>query len=217
MPSARAVPRALGAHPGVAALWGVVLAPAVVLAVFAALNDRLPGDLSATRTVQDWPFPGQPFADILRFLSGTEFVVTIGAVVAVAAWLAGRRRPALVLAAGLAVMVLLQFGVKEIVDRPRPSPDLVDLRAGFTSPSFPSGHTMSPSYLYGFLATAAFVFPLRARVRVAVTGVVVAFLVLGGLANVWLGVHWTSDVVGGYLWAAAVLVPTAWIAFQNRL
>lgn len=189
----------------------------MTLAVFAALNDRLPGDLSATRTVQDWPFPGQPFADILRFLSGTEFVVTIGAVLAVAAWLAGHRRPALALAAGLAVMVLLQFGVKEIVDRPRPAPDLVDLRSGFTSPSFPSGHTMSPSYLYGFLAAAAFAIPFTGRVRIAVTGFAVAFLVLGGLANVWLGVHWASDVVGGYLWAAAVLVPTLWIAFRNRL
>lgn len=194
----------------------MVLAAAVTLAVFAALNDRLPGDLSASRTVQGWPFPGQPFADILRFLSGTEFVVTIGAVLAVAAWLAGHRRPALALAAGLAVMVLLQFGVKEIVDRPRPTPDLVDLRSGFTSPSFPSGHTMSPSYLYGFLAAAAFGIPFTGRVRIAVTGFAAAFLALGGLANVWLGVHWASDVVGGYLWAAAVLVPTVWIAFRNR-
>ena len=194
----------------------MVLAAAVTLAVFAALNDRLPGDLSASRTVQDWPFPGQPFADTLRFLSGTEFVVTIGAVLAVAAWLAGHRRPALALAAGLAVMVLLQFGVKEIVDRPRPAPDLVDLRSGFTSPSFPSGHTMSPSYLYGFLTAAAFAIPFTGRVRIAVTGFAFAFLVLGGLANVWLGVHWASDVVGGYLWAAAVLVPTVWIAFRNR-
>jgi len=193
-----------------------VLAAAVVLAIFAALNDRLPGDLTATRAVQDWPFPGEPFADILRFLSGTEFVVTVGAVLAIAAWLAGRRRLAVGLAAGLAVMVLLQFGVKEIVDRPRPSPDLVDLRAGFTSPSFPSGHTMSPTFLYGFLVAAAFAMPFAAKVRASVTVAAVAFLALGGLANVWLGVHWTSDVVGGYLWALAVVVPVAWVALDNR-
>ena len=216
MPSARAVPRALRARPGVAALWGVLLAAAVTLAVFAALHDRLPGDLSATRTVQDWPFPGQPFADILRFLSGTEFVVTIGAVLAVAAWLAGHRRPALALAAGLAVMVLFQFGVKEIVDRPRPTPDLVDLRSGFTSPSFPSGHTMSPSYLYGFLVTAALTSSLPTALRVGVAVGAALFLLLGGLANVWLGVHWTSDVIGGYLWALAVLIPAAWVARPHR-
>ena len=195
----------------------MVLAAAVTLAVFAALHDRLPGDLHATRAVQDWPFPGEPFADVLRVLSGTEVVVGIGLALAVAGWLAGRRRPALALAAGLGVMVLLQFLVKEVVDRPRPPTDLVDLRSGFTSPSFPSGHTMSPSYLYGFLAIAALTSSRSTALRAGVAVVVTLFLLLGGLANVWLGVHWSSDVIGGYLWAVAVLVPAAWAAFHNRL
>ena len=201
---------------GLAALWGVVLAAAVTLAVFAALHDRLPGDLDASRTVQEWPFPGEPFADVLRLLSGTEVIVGIGLVLAAVAWLAGRRRPALALAAGLGVMVLLQFLVKEIVDRPRPPTDLVDLRAGFSSPSFPSGHTMSPSYLYGFLATAALTSSLPTALRVGVAVGAALFLLLGGLANVWLGVHWASDVIGGYLWALAVLIPAAWVARPNR-
>lgn len=198
------------------ACWGVVLAAAIALAVLAGLDDRLPGDLSASSAVQDWPFPGEPFADVLRLLSGTEVVAGIGAVLAVIAWLAGRRRPALALAAGLAVMVLLQFAVKEIVDRPRPPPDLVDLRAGFTSPSFPSGHTMSPSYLYGFLAAATLASSLPRGLRAAAVAGVAAFLLLGGLANVYLGVHWTSDVIGGYLWALLVLIPAARAAFPSR-
>ncbi|MYA53531.1 MAG: phosphatase PAP2 family protein [Dehalococcoidia bacterium] len=216
MPSARPVLRELAAYRGMWACWGVVLAAAIALAVLAGLDDRLPGDLSASSAVQDWPFPGEPFADVLRLLSGTEVVAGIGAVLAVIAWLAGRRRPALALAAGLAVMVLLQFAVKEIVDRPRPPPDLVDLRAGFTSPSFPSGHTMSPSYLYGFLAAATLASSLPRGLRAAAVAGVAAFLLLGGLANVYLGVHWTSDVIGGYLWALLVLIPAARAAFPSR-
>ena len=199
-----------------ATLGGGAFIAGVVLAALAATHDRLPGDLAASRTIQAWPFPGQAFADVLRFVTATEFVVALGAVIAVAAWLSGRRRPALALAAGLAVMVLLQFGVKELVDRPRPSPDLVDLRAGFTSPSFPSGHTMSPTYLYGFLAAAALAAPFRAVVRVSAAAVVAVFLALSGLANVWLGVHWFTDVIGGYLWALAVLAPAARAAFPAR-
>ena len=198
------------------ASWGVVLAAAVALAVFGALEERLPGDLSATGAVQDWPFPGEPLADVLRFVSATEVVAGIGAALAVVTWLAGRRRPALALAAGLAAMVLLQFAVKEIVDRPRPDAGLVDLRAGFTSPSFPSGHTMSPSYLYGFLAMAALASPLSPALRTAAVAAAALFLLLGGLANVYLGVHWTSDVIGGYLWALVVLIPAARFAFPNR-
>ncbi len=139
-----------------------------MLAFLAAANDRLPGDLSATHTIQDWPFPGEAFSDALRILSGTELVVAVGVVLAVAVWLAGRRRPAIAFAAGLALVVLLQFLLKELVDRPRPPPELVDLRAGFTSASFPSGHTMSATYFYGFLAAAALASPLRGGVRAGV-------------------------------------------------
>ena len=207
---------ALRAHAGAATLGGGALAAAVVLAALVAAGDRLPGDLAVTRTVQDWPFPGQAFADVLRFVSGTEFVVALCAVLVVGLWLSGRRRPALALAAGLAVMVLLQYGVKEIVDRPRPPPDLVDLRAGFTSPAFPSGHTMSPTFLYGFLAAAALAAPFPATARLAALVAAAVFLALAGLANVWLGVHWFTDVIGGYLWALAVLVPAARAAFPTR-
>ena len=68
-----------------------------------------------------------------------------------ALWLLGWRQQAVLLVAGVAVMALLQSGLKDLVDRPRPTADLVELRAGFSSPSFPAGHVMSPTVLYGFL------------------------------------------------------------------
>ena len=75
---------------------------------------------------------------------------------------------------------------------------------------------MSPTYLYGFLAVAALASPLYRGLRGAAVALVAAFLLLGGLANVYLGVHWTSDVIGGYLWALLVLIPAARAAFPNR-
>ncbi len=209
MRSASAVPRALRAHALAAALAAGALLAGVALAALAAANDRLPGDLAAARAVQDWPFPGEPLADAVRLLTGTEVVIAIGAVLAAAAWLAGRRRPALAFAAGLAAVVLLQFLLKEIVDRPRPDPGLVDLRAGFSSASFPSGHAMSAAYLYGFLVPLALAAPVSRGVRAVAAAVPIVFLAIGGIANVWLGVHWPSDVIGGWLWALAVLIPAA--------
>jgi membrane-associated phospholipid phosphatase len=111
------------------------------------------------------------------------------------------------LALGLVVLPLLQHGLKELVDRPRPTPDLVELRAGFSSPSFPSGHVMSGALLYGFLLYLSLWIALPRMLKVALVGWCALVLVVSGPANVYVGVHWPSDVVGGYAWAAVLLLP----------
>jgi undecaprenyl-diphosphatase len=107
---------------------------------------------------------------------------------------------------GVAVMALLQSGLKDLVDRPRPTADLVELRAGFSSSSFPAGHVMSPTVLYGFLLYLAIALKLPFGGRLALAGWSLFVLVLTGPANVYVGVHWPSDVVGGYAWGAALVL-----------
>jgi undecaprenyl-diphosphatase len=65
---------------------------------------------------------------------------------------------------------------------------------------------MSGTFLYGFLAYVAFLFPLPAAARVSLAVASCAVIVASGPANVWLGVHWPSDVAGGYAWGAVVLL-----------
>ena len=194
-----------------AALWGgiwlVLLTGAIVLSVLAALHSRLPGDLDITQWVQGSLFPGMGVSRLVRAVGSTEVVLGTGGVVAVVLWLVGRRRQALLLGLGLVVLPFLQHGLKELVDRPRPTPDLVELRAGFSSPSFPSGHVMSPTLLYGFLLYAGPRTALAPVLKVALLGWCAFMLVVSGPANVYVGVHWPSDVVGGYAWAAVLLLP----------
>jgi len=196
---------------GGAALWGsiwlVLLAGAIVLSVLAGLHSRLPGDVDISEWVQGSPFPGMGVSRLVRAVGSTEVVLATGGVVAVVLWLMGWRRQALLLALGLAVLPFLQHGLKELVDRPRPTADLVELRAGFSSPSFPSGHVMSASLLYGFLFYLSLRIALPSVLRLALIGWCAFMLVVSGPANVYLGVHWPSDVVGGYAWAAVLLLP----------
>jgi len=105
------------------------------------------------------------------------------------------------------VLPFLQHGLKQLVDRPRPTPDLVELRAGFSSPSFPSGHVMSAALLYGLLLYLSLRIALPSVLRLALIGWCAFMLVVSGPANVYLGVHWPSDVVGGYAWATVLLLP----------
>lgn len=187
--------------------WVSLLVGAVSLSVLAAREPRLPGDLSMARMVQGWPYPGSALSEVVRAVTTTEVVLGTGAALAAGLWLAGARRLALALAVGLLVLPLAQHGLKELVDRPRPSPDLVELRAGFSSPSFPSGHVMSPTLLYGFVLYLCFRLPLP-RAAALASGLWSALvLALTGLVSVYLGVHWPSDVLGGYAWGLALLLP----------
>ncbi len=195
--------------------WAALLAGAVALSILAAREPRLPADLSITREMQGWPFPGLALSDVVRAVTTTEVVLGVGAALAAGLWLAGARRQALALAVGLVALPLLQYGLKELVDRPRPSPDLVELRAGFSSPSFPSGHVMSPTLLYGFVLYLCFcrrrLVPLKVLALAAALWSA-AVLVLTGPVNVFLGVHWPSDALGGYAWGLVLLLPLIGLA-----
>ena len=196
---------------GEAAVWGglwlVLLAGAIVLSVLAGLHSRLPGDLDITEWLQGSLFPGMGVSRLVRAVGSTEVVLGTGGGVAVVLWLLGRRRQAVLLALGLVVLPFLQHGLKELVDRPRPTADLVDLRAGFSSPSFPSGHVMSPTVLYGFLLYVSPRIALPSVLKAALLGWCAFMLVIAGPAQVYVGVHWPSDVVGGYAWAGVLLLP----------
>ena len=196
----------------VGAVWALALAGSVALSVMAAQHDRLPGDLRLTEWLQDSPFPGTGLSKAVRAVTTTEVVLVTGFAVAAALWLLGRRRQAVALAVALAVLPLAQYGIKEVVDRARPSPELVEIRAGFSSPSFPSGHVMGPTLLYGFLLYLSLRRGLPPALRATAGTWSVAVLVLSAPANVYLGVHWPSDVLGAYTWGAALLLPALLVA-----
>lgn len=187
-------------------VWLALFACAIALTALAALNDRLPGDPDILRRMQDPPVPGLPLSRFIRLITTTQVVVGLGAVTAVALWFLRRRRLAVLLALGLIVLPLLQWGLKEIVDRPRPPGDMVDIRAGFSSDSFPAGHVMSGAFFYGFLFYVSLGLRLRAA-RIAFAASSAAVLALVGWVNVYVGVHWPSDVVGGYAWGFTLLLP----------
>lgn len=135
-------------------------------------------------------------------LGGRFVLVPVG--VGLVLWLLWQRRPvdAVVVAIGLLGAMLFSDAVKDLVARPRPpGPQL----APATGYSFPSGHALNSTATYGLVALHAFrsrVAPTARRVAVAV---LVAIPFLGGLSRIALGVHYPSDVLGGWLAGLAVV------------
>lgn len=107
-------------------------------------------------------------------------------------------RPLLLLAATVAGSSLLGYIFKIAVARPRPLPEW--MAAPATGYAFPSGHT-TVSAVYGALAYLLAKTRRHWQTKVAVwtTGGTIAFLI--GISRVYLGVHWPTDVLGG--WALA--------------
>jgi undecaprenyl-diphosphatase len=134
----------------------------------------------------------------------------------VVVWLVWRRS-AWWTAGWLAVTCALGTAVQQVlkaaVDRPRPVwPDPVDT-AHFAA--YPSGHAMTATVVLGLLLWLLHHHGAgRALWRTAV--IVSLASVLGvGLTRIWLGVHWTSDVLGGWL-LGALLVTLAVLVHGRR-
>lgn len=135
---------------------------------------------------------------------GSGWVVAPIVVICVAQLLRSRhRRAALVVvvsSAGAAVLVEI---AKRLVGRPRPA--IAERLVRAHGLAFPSGHAAQSIACYGAIAFLAWELGATRRTRVlaALTAAALAFAVGG--SRVYLGVHWPSDVLSGWLLGAGWL------------
>ncbi len=144
--------------------------------------------------------PGGTVTMVMRLASaigGTLGRITLLAVVLAPLIWAGYRRSAMWLAAMMAGGTLLNLALKQVFAAPRP--DLLPHLDIVHTYSFPSGHSAGNMMFFGALA-------MLAGRRGAYWSAAVAILLIG-VSRVWLGVHWPSDVLAG--WVEGL----GWLAF----
>jgi undecaprenyl-diphosphatase len=183
-------------------LTGLLVVAMVVLGLFAteavlALDQRL---YLAIRGTGAGPAGPPRLAEIIRDITALGSYTVAGAVTGVAMvalYLSGRWRHATFVAATVASGVLVAALLKELFSRPRP--DLFEHYHIVFSLSFPSGHAAKSALVYLTLATVAG--SLTANRGLRIFGFVVAgtLVIAIGLSRVYLGVHWPSDVVAGWI------------------
>jgi undecaprenyl-diphosphatase len=114
----------------------------------------------------------------------------------------GQRREALFLAVAMAGSVVIVETLKVVFHRPRPQLAWAQVQPEY---SFPSGHSMNSLVLYVALALVVWVLAGRRAGLIAV-GAAVVLALLVGTSRIYLGYHYLTDVVGGFLAGAAWLV-----------
>ena len=137
-------------------------------------------------------------------LGSTPVVIVAGLVGVV---LAARRcrTVAVVMLLTVAARPPFEWLAKEAIGRPRPSGARLVPGTGF---SYPSGHVLAAAATWGFVPVIAGLYVNRRSIWWALTALAWAVIALVAWCRVWLGVHWTSDVVGA-LAIAFVALSTA--------
>lgn len=129
--------------------------------------------------------------------------------------LEGRRYAAFAYPVGAALALLMDHGLKVLFERSRP--DVVFALITEETASFPSAHALAAVLIYGFLGYLVVPHITRWRLKIGLTLSAIGIIFFVGFSRVYLGVHWPSDVIAGYLfglWWLIVIVMS--IALAER-
>ncbi|MBA2351752.1 MAG: phosphatase PAP2 family protein [Burkholderiales bacterium] len=132
---------------------------------------------------------------VVTHLGGNAFVSVIAAIAILIALQRQRRHRAIFLSIAVYGGLLLNAGLKQLFQRARPlfeNPVLV-----LETYSFPSGHAMAATMLYGSLAVVCIASLRSATARGATVTAAALLILITCMSRVYLGVHHLSDVLGG--------------------
>ena len=129
-------------------------------------------------------------------------VVLVVVMLTVEAFAPGRW-PGLCAAVNLVCVVILNTLLKAIIHRPRPDGFRLIAETGY---SFPSGHSMFSMAFYGLLIWLVWHYEKDKLQRWLWCGLFSGVIIMIGISRIYLGVHYATDVIGGFSLALVWLV-----------
>lgn len=179
-------------------LW--LLSGAIMISLIARYTQFFPGDQTIARNLQRQRSPW-----VRRFMVsiseigfpriGIPFTFSIAGIF----WILRFRLEAIFVLLTSSSNIL-NWIVKRLIKRPRPTKELVTVARVINEPSFPSGHVMHYINLFGLLDYLLATNWRSGRLRNVLLTICTSLIILIGPSRIYLGAHWPSDVMAGYIY-----------------
>ena len=141
-----------------------------------------------------------PIAKFITNFGGAIFLITLTVILVI---LIKNKKIGLSIFSNLVIITVLNQLLKRILQRPRPTEFRIIEETGY---SFPSGHSMVSMAFYGYLIYLIYKYVENRYVK-WISIVLLSVLICSiGVSRIYLGVHYTSDVLGGFLVSISYLI-----------
>ena len=152
-----------------------------------------------------------PVMKLITFFGGATCLIGLTLVLFITI---KNKKIGLLIGTNLIVITILNQIFKFILQRPRPTENRIINENGY---SFPSGHSMISMAFYGFLIYLIYKYVKNKKIKYISITLISVLIIFIGISRIYLGVHYTSDVLAGFLFSISYLIIYVLIANNKVL
>ena len=141
--------------------------------------------------------------NVLKIITNLGSAVALITITILSLIILKNKKIGLCITINLALSTILNLLLKNIIQRPRPEGYRLIEETGF---SFPSGHSMVNTAFYGLLIYLIIKNVKNQKLKYSLSLLISILILFIGFSRIYLGVHYTSDVLAGFLISIAYLI-----------
>ncbi len=150
-----------------------------------------------------------PIMKIITFYGGAIFLVSLTILLFI---IIKNKKIGIIIGTNLVTITILNQLFKFILQRPRPTEYRIINEVGY---SFPSGHSMVSMAFYGLIIYLIYKYLKNKYLKIFLIILLSILIVMIGISRIYLGVHYTSDVIAGFLFSISYLI--IYIKISNQI